>query len=429
MYVLRSWEDGQPIKKGWTIAGNFKELSKLDSFTCDVSHKHGQSRGKALKLAEIYTFRLTDMLHEFFRSAAVGQSSKSSRYPKIACPVKMAQPNQPAARLCLKLPSKKEMQPGGPTCMASCLHWSFVIKDTCGFVDFVEGLLNDWTPASAVRFFGEDDPIVQALQFCILPDEDGLKRVAPPASKPSSPLVWILVSDSSCDDPNDFDPAMFPAAPAAPPLATREGVAPKVKPPPPGLKITTPTVTLQSAPKAAPVPPEAVATAASASSRPAAKTSDQLPSAASLPSGYRRAYFMEDHLPEYEYTLMVNANAEASVVKESKDRLRRAISMGYTSMEDRYESDVAFGDRVHQEGRAVRDCIHDDLMGFANLPDPPRTRAQLTAGVAANAEHDHLFTKLVYFSRNGGVSAFPVEYRSTWTKIWGFMFGRQALVQ
>ena len=76
---------------------------------------------------------------------------------------------------------------------------------------------------------------------------------------------------------------------------------------PPGLKIITPTVTLQSAPKA---PPEAVAAAASASSRPAAKTSDQLPSPASLPSGYRMAYFMEDHLPEYEYTLMVNAYAE-----------------------------------------------------------------------------------------------------------------------
>ena len=47
--------DGHPIKKGWTIAGNFKELEKLDSFNCDGSHKHGQSRGKALKLAENYT--------------------------------------------------------------------------------------------------------------------------------------------------------------------------------------------------------------------------------------------------------------------------------------------------------------------------------------------------------------------------------------
>ena len=67
-------------------------------------------------------------------------------------------------------------------------------QDTC---DFVEGLLNDWTPASAVRFFGNDDPIAHAPQFCILPDEDGLKPVAPQVSKLSSPIVWILVSDSS----------------------------------------------------------------------------------------------------------------------------------------------------------------------------------------------------------------------------------------
>ena len=68
-------------------------------------------------------------------------------------------------------------------------------QDTC---DLVEGLLHDWTPASAVGSFGKDDPIAQALQFCILRDEDGLKRVDPPASKPSSPIIWILVSDSSC---------------------------------------------------------------------------------------------------------------------------------------------------------------------------------------------------------------------------------------
>ena len=93
--------DGQPIKKGWATAGNFKELAKLDSFKCDSSHKHGQSRGKALKLAENYTFRLTDLLHECFRSAAVGQISETLRYPKLACPVKMADSRaaaEPASR-------------------------------------------------------------------------------------------------------------------------------------------------------------------------------------------------------------------------------------------------------------------------------------------------------------------------------------------
>ena len=46
--------NGQPMKKSWTIAGNFKELAVLDSFTkCDGKHEHDQSRGKALKLAEL----------------------------------------------------------------------------------------------------------------------------------------------------------------------------------------------------------------------------------------------------------------------------------------------------------------------------------------------------------------------------------------
>ena len=83
--------NGQPMKKSWTIAGNFKELEMLDSFKCDGSHKHDQSRGKALKLAENYTFKLTDMLHECFRVAVVGQTSKRiSSVVKLACPAKMA---------------------------------------------------------------------------------------------------------------------------------------------------------------------------------------------------------------------------------------------------------------------------------------------------------------------------------------------------
>ena len=83
--------DGHPMKKSWTIAGNFKELEILDSFKCDGNHKHDQSRGKALKLAENYTFKLTDMLHECFRIAVVGQTSKRiSSVVKLACPAKMA---------------------------------------------------------------------------------------------------------------------------------------------------------------------------------------------------------------------------------------------------------------------------------------------------------------------------------------------------
>ena len=88
---------------------------------------------------------------------------------------------------------------------------------------------------------------------------------------------------------------------------------------------------------------------------------------------------------------------EAATVRESKDRYKRALNVGYINVEDRYGSDVTFCDRVHQEDRAVKDCILDDMLAFANLPDPPRTKPQLSADVAANAEHEHRLTKLVYF--------------------------------
>ena len=61
---------GLPMKKGWMIATNMEEVSKLAKHVCDGSHTHGQSRGVALKLAENYTFALTDLIHRCFHSRA-----------------------------------------------------------------------------------------------------------------------------------------------------------------------------------------------------------------------------------------------------------------------------------------------------------------------------------------------------------------------
>ena len=44
--------------------------------------------------------------------------------------------------------------------------------------DFVVGLQNDWTPASAIRFFANNDPIARHLRFSILPEEDLLNWLA-----------------------------------------------------------------------------------------------------------------------------------------------------------------------------------------------------------------------------------------------------------
>ena len=63
--------------------------------------------------------------------------------------------------------------------------------------DFVEGLLNEWTPLSALRFFGKDDPLAEALKFCITPNEAALENADPRVATPS-PVIWILFSDRSC---------------------------------------------------------------------------------------------------------------------------------------------------------------------------------------------------------------------------------------
>ena len=115
---------------------------------------------------------------------------------------------------------------------------------------------------------------------------------------------------------------------------------------------------------------------------------------------------------------------EANTIRESKDRFKRALAVGYTNVEDRYASDATFCDRVHQEGRGLSDCVKDDFLAFANLPDPPRTFSQVSAGVAANAEYEHRLMKLVYFDHPHGPAGFPVEYQKDFTNVWGFMFGK-----
>ena len=89
---------------------------------------------------------------------------------------------------------------------------------------------------------------------------------------------------------------------------------------------------------------------------------------------------------------------ESSVIKDCTDRYKRAKQLGYEDVEDRYASDVTFCDRMHEEGRGLNDCIFDDMFAYANLPDPPRSRVQISAGVAANAEHQNCLSKLIYMS-------------------------------
>ena len=196
--------DGQPMKKSWSIAGNFKELAKLDSYKCDGSHEHDQSRGKALKLAENYTFKLTDMLHECFRVAAKGLVSKRIACSvKLACPVKLADSRftaNPASREAALDAATRDVNKCAWAHIHNRILFALVMRnqgENTIASDFTEGLMGEWTPASAVRFYGKGDPLAEYLDFCFLPKESELEKVSLPGVSPS-PVIWILVSDSSC---------------------------------------------------------------------------------------------------------------------------------------------------------------------------------------------------------------------------------------
>ena len=82
-FCLLEWE---PNEKGLDDCyKNMDELSSLSEYVCDGSHTHGQSRGEALKLAENYTFTLTDFIHECFRSRA-NQAQTAKTRKRLALP-------------------------------------------------------------------------------------------------------------------------------------------------------------------------------------------------------------------------------------------------------------------------------------------------------------------------------------------------------
>ena len=55
---------------------------------------------------------------------------------------------------------------------------------------------------------------------------------------------------------------------------------------------------------------------------------------------------------------------ESTLLKDSRDRHRRAKELGYEGVEDRYDSDTQFYDRMHQEGKDVSNCVFDDMFAY-----------------------------------------------------------------
>ena len=130
------------------------------------------------------------MLHECFRSAAVGQISKKANYPKLACPVKMADSRpaaDPVSREAVLRNAVEERNKAWWADMHGKMLYALVIRHQGHGQDtdeFVAGLQNDWTPASAIRFFANKDRVAQHLSFAVTPHEDRLVSINLPAAKP-----------------------------------------------------------------------------------------------------------------------------------------------------------------------------------------------------------------------------------------------------
>ena len=144
------------------------------------------------------------MLHECFRVAVVGQTSKRiASVVKLACPAKMADSRfataNPASREAALEAAREANKQAWNTVHNRILVALAMRNEGEGQVaeDLAEGLMSEWTPASALRFYGKNDPLAEYLSFCFLPKESQLEKVVLQGVTPS-PVIWILVSDSSC---------------------------------------------------------------------------------------------------------------------------------------------------------------------------------------------------------------------------------------
>ena len=69
------------------------------------------------------------------------------------------------------------------------------------------------------------------------------------------------------------------------------------------------------------------------------------------------------------------------------------------------------------------------LTTCSHTPDPPPTRPQFIAGVAADAANENVLTKLIFLKNPKGHAGYPSEFKEAWTKPWGFIFGQQVFTQ
>ena len=94
-------------------------------------------------------------------------------------------------------------------------------------------------------------------------------------------------------------------------------------------------------------------------------------------------------------------SAEATVVRDAKDRVVRSTKLNFSSVASRWTLDELFQKRMMQEGRTIEDMHRFDFIAKACLPDPGRNEEQrvLRAGAHFSSSSQTVAPgKLVYYA-------------------------------
>ncbi|CAE7666205.1 kptA, partial [Symbiodinium microadriaticum] len=97
-------------------------------------------------------------------------------------------------------------------------------------------------------------------------------------------------------------------------------------------------------------------------------------------------------------------SAEATVVRDAKDRVVRANKLNYSSVASRWELDGQFQKRMMQEGRSLEDMHRFDYIAKACLPDPGRNEEQRVLRAGA-----HFSSRVLCPLRSGAPPHFALD--------------------
>ena len=105
-------QHGIRIRKSGRIACTFPIVALQDKI-CDGNHMHGESRGQALKIAESYTFSMTDAIHREFARHVNSRTTKALpvTYLPACCRVARSDPWTISVNYHLVDPHKDQAQP------------------------------------------------------------------------------------------------------------------------------------------------------------------------------------------------------------------------------------------------------------------------------------------------------------------------------